>query len=109
VALRKGNPRQLTPNNYLKSKFPPTQCAQRFFESLSDYLSCLGFKRYPYDWCAMNRDIEDSQETVLFNVTDIKLSHKNEAAISGAVSELSKMYRIVKEQLIVGRCTTSLG
>ena len=73
------------------------QGSLRFWEDLSSYLTSLGFKRNPYDWCVMNGVIEGTQETVLFYVDDIKLSHVNEEVLLKTVKDLIARYGKVKD------------
>ena len=69
----------------------------RFWEDLSYYLTSLGFKRNPYDWCVMNREIEGTKETVLFYLDDIKLSHVNEEVLLNTVKVLTARYGKLKD------------
>jgi len=45
----------------------------------------------------MNREVEGTQETVLFYVDDIKLSHVNEEVVLNTVKELIARYRKVRD------------
>jgi len=48
------------------------------WEDLSTFLLGLGFTRNPYDWCVTNKEVMGTQQTILFYVDDIKMSHVKE-------------------------------
>jgi len=80
-----------------RSLYRTLQGALRFWEDLSYYLTSLGYKRNPYDWCVMNRVIEVTQETVLFYVDNIKLSHVNKEVLLNTVKDVAALYGKIKD------------
>ena len=75
-----------------KSLYGTLQAALRFWEDLTNFLKEQGFERNEYDWCVMNREVDGSQETILFHVDDLKISHRNNAVLKNTVAQLTKRY-----------------
>ena len=63
------------------------------FESLSDFLiKDLGFERSPYDWCVVNKVIDDKQCTIAWHVDGLIISHANPDTVTDIIGGLSKKY-----------------
>jgi len=90
--LRFGNDEPCIYVQLNKALYGTLQGALRFWEDLSTFLLGLGFTRNPYDWCVMNKEVMGTQQTILFYVDDIKMSHVKESVLLGTVSELKKRY-----------------
>jgi len=88
--LRFGNDEPYIYAQLNKALYGTLQGAQRFWEDLSTFLLGLGFTRNPYDWCVMNKEVMGTQQTVLFYVDDIKMSHVKESVLLDTVAEFKK-------------------
>jgi len=73
-----------------KALYGTLQGGLRFWEDSSTFLLGLGFARNPYDWCVMNKEVMGTQQTILFYVADIKMSHVKESVLLETVVELKK-------------------
>ena len=40
----------------------------------------------------MNREVDGSQETILFHVDDLKISHRNNSVLKNTIAQLTKRY-----------------
>ena len=52
----------------------------------------MGFTINPYDWCTANNIINRSQCTIVWNVEDLKLSHKDPEMIDKIIASLDEEY-----------------
>jgi hypothetical protein len=52
----------------------------------------IGFDFNPYDPCAANRKVQGLQQTVVFHVEDLKLSHKSKSVNDIFEKWLNSMY-----------------
>ena len=55
------------------------------YRKLWNNLHTKGFEINPYDPCVANKIIEGSQMTVMWNVNDLKISHKPLDVITGII------------------------
>jgi len=88
--LRFGNDEPYINAQLNKALYGTLQGTLRFWEDLSTFLLGLGFTRNPYDWCVMNKEVMGTQQTILFYVDDIKMSHVKESVLLDTVAELKK-------------------
>ena len=75
-----------------KSLYGTLQAALRFWEDLTNFLKEQGFERNEYDWC-----MDGSQETILFHVDDLKISHRSNSLLKNTLDQLSKRYGKIKD------------
>jgi hypothetical protein len=45
----------------------------------------LGFDQNPYDWCVVNKMIDDRQCTIVWYVDDLKISHEDPAVVGKCI------------------------
>ena len=64
-----------------------------FFEDLSGSLvDELGFTRNPYDWCVVNKTINNKQCTIVWHVDNLMISHVDEKVVTDVINALSDNY-----------------
>ena len=56
-----------------------------FWGKLSKSLEEMGSQRNEYDWCVMNKIIDDKQHTILWHVDELNTSHVYPAFISNVL------------------------
>ena len=52
----------------------------------------MGFEVNPYDPCVANKMVNGSQMTKCWHVDDLKVSHKEESAVTALAIKLSELY-----------------
>ena len=52
----------------------------------------MGFKINPYDPCVLNKMANGHQMTIWWHVDDLKVSHKNENAVTALAEKLAEVY-----------------
>ena len=81
-----------------------------FCEKLSKILKEMGYQRNEYDWCVMNKIIDNKQCTILWNVDDMKTSHVNSAVVSSVLSDIdAECGKIAKMTITLGKVHKYLG
>jgi hypothetical protein len=75
-----------------KALYGTVQAALLFCQDLSAFLSSIGFKTNPYDFCIMNKEVNGKQCTIAWHVDDLKISHVNEAIVKDIVMQLQAKY-----------------
>jgi hypothetical protein len=63
----------------LKAIYGMLEAALMWYKTFRKDLEDIGFVFNPYDPCVANRKVQGSQQTILFHVDDLKLSHKTKA------------------------------
>ena len=48
----------------------------------------MGYQRNEYDWCVMNKIIDNKKCTILWHVDDLKTSHFEPAVVSIVLSDI---------------------
>ena len=71
------------------------QAALLFWKNLASSLQEWGFEINPYGWCVANKTVDGKQMTVVWNMDELKIFHKNGDTGDAMISKLSKGY--VKE------------
>ena len=71
-----------------------------FQEKLSKSLEEMGQQRNEYDWCVMNKIIENKQCTILWNVDDLKTSHVDPAVFSSVLADIDVEYGNISKMTI---------
>ena len=71
---------------------------------LSKNLEEMGYQRNEYNWCVMNKIIDDKQCNILWHVDELKKSHVDPAVISSILSDIDTEYgKIVKMNITPGK------
>ena len=63
-----------------------------FWAKLSNSLEEIGYQRNEYDWCVMNKIIDNKQCTILWHVYDLKTSHVDPAVFFSVLSDIDTEY-----------------
>ena len=70
----------------------------------------MGYQRNEYEWCVINKIIDNKQCTILWNVYDLKTSHAEPAVVSIILSEIDAEYgKISKMTITQGKVHKYLG
>ena len=70
----------------------------------------MGYQINEYDWCVMNKIIDDKQCTIIWYVNDPKTSHVNPAVISSVLDYIDAEYEnIAKITITWGKMHKYLG
>ena len=81
-----------------------------FWGKLSKILEEMGYQRNEYDWCVMNKIIDNKQCTILWHIDDLKTSHVNPAVVSSALADIDAEYgKISKMTITRGKVHKYLG
>ena len=48
----------------------------------------MGYQRNEYNWCVMNKIIDDKQCTILWNIDDLKTSNTGPAIIYSVLADI---------------------
>ena len=76
------------------------QAALLFWKNLASSLQEWGFEINPYGWCVANKTVDGKQMTFVWNVDDLKISHKNGDTVDALISNLSERYGMEAELII---------
>jgi hypothetical protein len=69
-----------------KALYGTVQASLLFWRHLSTFLiRNLGFDQNPYDWCVVNKVIDDKQCTIVWYVNDPKISHEDPAVVGKCI------------------------
>ena len=63
-----------------------------FYKKLVSKLEDMGFELNPYDPCVANRMVDGFQQTLIWRVDDLKMSHKDAAVNTQTIKTLAKIY-----------------
>ena len=70
----------------------------------------MGYQRNEYNWCVMNKIVDDKQCNILCNVDDLKTSHVDPAIISRVLADIDAEYgKIEKMTITRGKVHKYLG
>ena len=75
-----------------KALYGMLRAALLFYKRLRSDLDNMGFEVNPYDPCVANKMVNGHQMTVCWHVDDLKVSHKEESAVTALAMKLSKLY-----------------
>ena len=79
-------------------------CHYYFGEKLSKSLEEMGYQRNEYDWCIMNKIIDNKKCTILWKVDELKTSHVDPAVISSVLADIDAEYgKIAKMTIMRGK------
>ena len=75
-----------------KALYGMLRAALLFYNILRSDLENMGFEVNPYDPCVANKMVNGHQMTICWHVDDLKVSHKEESAVTALAMKLSKLY-----------------
>ena len=52
----------------------------------------MRYQRNEYDWCVMNKIIDNKQFIIIWNVDDLKTSHVYPAVVSSVLADIGAEY-----------------
>jgi hypothetical protein len=94
-----------------KALYGTLQASRLFWERISDFLiTTNGFERNPYDFCVVNKSINDKQMTIVWYVDDLKISHEDPMAVTDMINALKKEFGKVSDLTVTrGKIHDNLG
>ena len=70
----------------------------------------MGYQINEYNWCVINKIIDNKKCTILWHIDDLKTSHVNPAVVFGVLSDIDVEYgRIAKNSIMWGKVHKYLG
>ena len=79
-------------------------------EKLSKILEEMGYQRNEYDWCDINKIIDNKQCATLWHVDDLKISHIDPTVVSIVLADIDAEYgKISKMTITRGKVHRYLG
>ena len=72
-----------------------------FWGKLSKSLEEMGYQRNEYDWCVMNKIIDNKQCNILWYVYDLEKSHVNPAFVPSVLADIDAEYGNMKKMTIM--------
>ena len=75
-----------------KALYGMLRTALLFYKRLRSDLENMGFEVNPYDPCVANKMVNGHQMTIYWHVDDLKVSHKDEGAVTALALKLASMY-----------------
>ena len=81
-----------------------------FWSKLSKILEEMGYQRNEYDWCVMNKIIDNKQCTIIWHFDDLKTSHVDPAVVSSVLADIDAEYMDISKMTITrGKVHKHLG
>ena len=74
-----------------KALYGMLRAALLFYNRLRSYLENIGFEINPYDPCVTNKMVNCHQMTICWNVDDLKVSHKDNNAVTALSEKLVEL------------------
>ena len=75
-----------------KALYGMLRAALLFYKRLRSDLENMGFEVNPYNPCVANKMVNGHQMTVCWHVDDLKVSHKDENAVTALTTDLEELY-----------------
>ena len=75
-----------------KALYGTLKAALLFWRKLTGILKSWGFIPNPYDWCVVNKMINDKQCTIIWHVDDLKISHVDSEVVTNVIEKLEKEF-----------------
>ena len=60
----------------------------------------MGYQRYEYDWCVINKIIYKKQFTIIWNVNYLKISYVDPGVVSSVLADIDPEYGKIAEMTI---------
>ena len=76
----------------LRAIYGMLEAALLWYKKFRKQLEENGFKFNPYDPCVANKEVDGSQQTIIFHVDDLKSSHKNSKVNDEFIQWLNNKY-----------------
>ena len=81
-----------------------------FWAKISKILEEMVYHRNEYEWCVMNRIIDNKECNLLWHVDDLKTSHVYPAVVYSVISDIDAEYaKITKITIMRGKVHKYLG
>ena len=77
---------------FSKSLYGMLRADLLFYNRLRSDLENMVFKINPYDPCVANKMMNGHQMTICWHVDDLKVSHKDENAVTALAEKLAELY-----------------
>ena len=75
-----------------KAIYGTLEASLLFWGKISKNLEEMGYQRNEYDWCVMNKIIDDKQWNILWHVDYLKTSHVEPTVISSILADIDAEY-----------------
>ena len=75
-----------------KAIYGTVEASLLFWGKLSKSLEEMGYQRNEFDWCVMNKIIDNKQCTILWHVDDLKTSHFDPVIVSSVLADIDAEY-----------------
>ena len=75
-----------------KALYGILRAALLFYKRLRSNLENMGFKINPYNPCVANKMVNGHQMTICWHVDDLKVSHKDDNAVTELAEKLAEIY-----------------
>ena len=85
---------------YKKAIYGTLEASLLFWAKLPKSLEEMGYQRNEYDWCVMNKIIDNKQCTILWNFDDLKTSHVDPAVVSRFLADIDAEYGKIAKMTI---------
>ena len=93
-----------------KAIYGTLEASPLFQTKLSESLEEMGYQRNEYDWCVMNKIIDNKKWTILWHVDDLKTSNIDPAVVSSVFAEIDAEYgNIEKTTITRAKCINNSG
>ena len=93
-----------------KGVYGTLEASLLFWGKLSKSLEEMGYQRNEYDWCVLNKIIDNKECTILCYVDDLKTSHVYPAIVSSVIADIDTEYgKISKMTITRGKVHKYLG
>ena len=75
----------------LEALYELLKSALLFYKKLAGELVDIGFEINPYDPCVANKNVNGTQMTIMWDVDDLMVSHKEPAEVSKFLLKMAKI------------------
>ena len=72
-----------------------------FWAKLSKSLEEMGYHKNEYDWCVINKTIDNKQCTIIWNVDSLRTSHVDPAVVSSVLYDIVAEYGKFEKVIIM--------
>ena len=93
-----------------KAIYGTLEASLLFWGELSKILEEMRYQRNEYDWCVVNKIIDNIQCTILWHVDDLKTSHVDPDVVSSVLADIDAEYGEISKMTITrGKVHKYLG
>ena len=86
---------------YKKAIYVTLEASLLFWAKLSKSLEEMGYQRNEYDWCVMNKIIDNKQCNILWHVDDLKTSPVDPDIVSRVLADIDAEYGKIEKTTIM--------